>query len=105
MGPLRCYRLGYPNQEVESASNEALLGAWLPSASVAAQLRLSLYHALHALDWPALRAHFESLFASIPADWYRANPRPIWLLGVAFSSTARHVVGWDVQPASLDLRP
>jgi len=77
----------------------------LPSASVAAQLRLSLYHALHALDWPALRAHFESLFASIPADGYCVKHRPIWLLGVEVSSTTRHVVGWDVQPGALDLRP
>jgi len=177
LGPLHHYRLGYPNQEVESAFNEALLGAWLPSVSVAAQLRLPLYRALHALDWPALRAHFESLFASIPADWYRANPvlhyegywasvfyshlaslgldltpedvtnqgridltlklpqaivimefkridgdaatgeamaqlrqrgyadkyradgRPIWLLGVEFSSATRNVVGWDIAQA------
>ncbi|MDT7929166.1 PD-(D/E)XK nuclease domain-containing protein [Tepidimonas sp.] len=33
------------------------------------------------------------------ADKYRADGRPIWLLGVEFSSATRHVVGWDVQPA------
>jgi Protein of unknown function (DUF1703). len=176
MGPQPHYRLGYPNQEVESAFNEALLSAWLPSVSVAVQQRLPLYRALHALDWPALRIHFESLFASIPADWYRANPvlhyegywasvfyshlaslgldltpedvthqgridltlklpqaiviiefkriegdaptgealaqlrargyadpyradgRPIWLLGVEFSSSKRNLVGWEIEP-------
>ena len=35
------------------------------------------------------------------ADQYRADGRPIWWLGVAFSSATRHVVGWDVQPAAL----
>ncbi len=35
------------------------------------------------------------------ADQYRADGRPIWLVGVAFSSATRHVVGWDVQPAPL----
>ncbi len=35
------------------------------------------------------------------ADQYRADGRPIWLVGVAFSSATRHVVGWNVQPAAL----
>jgi hypothetical protein len=177
------YRLGYPNQEVESAFNEALLLALTPNPSTTSAHISRLYDLLQTLDWPALRAHFESLFASIPADWYRANPvlhyegywasvfyshlaslgldltpedvtnqgridltlklpqaiviiefkridgdqptgeamaqlqqkgyadkyradgRPIWLLGVEFSSATRHVVGWDVEPASLKLRP
>jgi hypothetical protein len=177
VGSIRRYVLGYPNQEVESAFNEALLTALLPSPDWATSRLLPLYRALHALDWPALRAHFESLFASIPADWYRANPvlhyegywasvfyshlaslgldltpedvtnqgridltlrlpqaiviiefkridgdaptgeaiaqlrakgyadkyrgdgRPIWLLGVEFSSATRNVVGWDVASA------
>jgi hypothetical protein len=171
------YRLGYPNQEVESAFNEALLLALTPNPSTTSAHISRLYDLLQTLDWPALRAHFESLFASIPADWYRANPilhyegywasvfyshlaslgldltpedvtnqgridltlrlpqaivimefkridgdaptgeamaqlrqrgyadkyradgRPIWLLGVEFSSATRNVVGWDVQPA------
>jgi hypothetical protein len=171
------YRLGYPNQEVESAFNEALLLALTPNPSTTSAHISRLYDLLQTLDWPALRAHFESLFASIPADWYRANPvlhyegywasvfyshlaslgldltpedvtnqgridltlklpqaivimefkridgdaptgeamaqlrqrgyadkyradgRPVWLLGVEFSSATRNVVGWDVQPA------
>jgi hypothetical protein len=171
------YRLGYPNQEVESAFNEALLLALTPNPSTTSAHISRLYDLLQTLDWPALRAHFESLFASIPADWYRANPvlhyegywasvfyshlaslgldltpedvtnqgridltlrlpqaiviiefkridgdqptgeaiaqlrqrgyadkyradgRPIWLLGVEFSSTTRNVVGWDIAQA------
>jgi hypothetical protein len=169
------YRLGYPNQEVESAFNEALLLALTPNPSTTSAHISRLYDLLQTLDWPALRAHFESLFASIPADWYRANPvlhyegywasvfyshlaslgldltpedvtnqgridltlklpqaivimefkridgdaptgeaiaqlrargyadkyradgRPIWLLGVEFSSATRNVVGWEVE--------
>ncbi|WP_299022953.1 ATP-binding protein [uncultured Tepidimonas sp.] len=171
------YRLGYPNQEVESAFNEALLLALTPNPSTTSAHISRLYDLLQTLDWPALRAHFESLFASIPADWYRANPvlhyegywasvfyshlaslgldltpedvtnqgridltlklpqaiviiefkridgdaptgeaiaqlrqrgyadkyradgRPIWLLGVEFSSATRNVVGWEVAQA------
>jgi len=33
------------------------------------------------------------------ADQYRADGRPIWLLGVEFSSATRNVVGWDVASA------
>ena len=177
VGSIRRYVLGYPNQEVESAFNEALLPALLPTPDWATSRVLPLYRALHALDWPALRTHFESLFASIPADWYRANPvlhyegywasvfyshlaslgldlipedvtnqgridltlrlpqaivivefkridgdqptgeaiaqlrakgyadkyrtdpRPVWLLGVEFSSATRNVVGWEVASA------
>jgi hypothetical protein len=169
------YRLGYPNQEVESAFNEALLLALTPNPSTTSAHIGRLYDLLQTLDWPALRAHFESLFASIPADWYRANPvlhyegywasvfyshlaslgldltpedvtnqgridltlelpqaiviiefkridgdaptgeamaqlrqrgyadkyradgRPVWLLGVEFSSATRNVVGWEVE--------
>ncbi|WP_424858886.1 MULTISPECIES: ATP-binding protein [unclassified Tepidimonas] len=179
LGGLVQYQLGYPNREVESAFNQALLRAWVPP-QVPTQ-PLPLLKKWFALDWTALRTHFESLFAGIPADWYRANPvlhyegywasvfyshlaslgldltpedvtnqgridltlklpqaivimefkridgdqptgeaiaqlrqrgyadkyradgRPIWLLGVEFSSATRNVVGWDVQPASPDL--
>ncbi|WP_424860038.1 ATP-binding protein [Tepidimonas sp. HKU77] len=175
LGGLVQYQLGYPNREVESAFNQALLRAWVPP-QVPTQ-PLPLLKKWFALDWTALRAHFESLFASIPADWYRANPvlhyegywasvfyshlaslgldltpedvtnqgridlmlrlpqaiviiefkridgdqptgeamaqlrqrgyadkyradgRPIWLLGVEFSSTTRNVEGWEVEPA------
>jgi Protein of unknown function (DUF1703)./Predicted AAA-ATPase. len=170
------YRLGYPNQEVESAFNEALLLALTPNPSTTSAHISRLYDLLQTLDWSALRIHFESLFASIPADWYRANPvlhyegywasvfyshlaslgldltpedvthqgridltlklpqaiviiefkriegdaptgealaqlrargyadpyradgRPIWLLGVEFSSSKRNLVGWEIEP-------
>jgi len=74
VGDIRRYVLGYPNQEVESAFHEARLTALLLLPDGATSRVLPLYRALHALDWPALRTHVEALFASIPADWCRANP-------------------------------
>jgi hypothetical protein len=74
LGRISRYRLGYPNLEVESAFNEALLTALVPHSEMAAQQAIPLYTALHSLDFAALKDHFQALFASIPADWYRANP-------------------------------
>ncbi|WP_303785767.1 ATP-binding protein [Azovibrio restrictus] len=72
LGAVSQYQLGYPNQEVESAFNTALLRALVPDGPTT--LPLPLYKKLIALDFDGLKAHFESLYASIPADWYRANP-------------------------------
>ena len=32
------------------------------------------------------------------ADKYRADGRPIYLLGIEFSAELRNIVGWDVEP-------
>ncbi|MDM7462946.1 MAG: ATP-binding protein [Tepidimonas taiwanensis] len=74
LGRISRYRLGYPNLEVQSAFNEALLAALLPQPEYAAQQALPLYQRLAQLDFDGLKTHFEGLYASIPADWYRANP-------------------------------
>ncbi|WP_058615920.1 ATP-binding protein [Tepidimonas taiwanensis] len=74
LGRISRYRLGYPNLEVQSAFNEALLAALLPQPEYAAQQALPLYQRLTQLDFNGLKAHFESLYASIPLDWYRNNP-------------------------------
>lgn len=66
------YGLAVPNWEVRQALNKALLAAWHPQPR-SAPLR-ALHEALSSGDAAALRAHFERLFASIPHDWYRANP-------------------------------
>ncbi|NCD27003.1 MAG: hypothetical protein EOL86_15640, partial [Deltaproteobacteria bacterium] len=71
-GPV--YYLGLPNQEVRTALNRALLGAWLPHPAEAMERALALYGWLTENDQANLRAHFERLFASIPLDWYRNNP-------------------------------
>ncbi|MDT7929167.1 MAG: hypothetical protein RQ830_06725, partial [Tepidimonas sp.] len=55
LGGLVQYQLGYPNREVESAFNQALLRAWVPP-QVPTQ-PLPLLKNWFALDWPALRTH------------------------------------------------
>ncbi|MFN3828544.1 MAG: ATP-binding protein [Tepidimonas ignava] len=66
------YQLAVPNWEVRQALNKALMQAWHPQPR-SAPLR-ALHDALGQGDVAALQAHFERLFASIPHDWYRANP-------------------------------
>ncbi|MFN3957583.1 MAG: AAA family ATPase [Tepidimonas ignava] len=73
-GPM--YTLALPNHEVRTALNEALTIAWLPQplGHQAQGASMRLYQALAQGDTAALKAHFQRLFASIPHDWYRANP-------------------------------
>ena len=68
------YRLGYPNLEVESALNDALVKALYGDASRVSEMVSRVYDQLVAGDLFALRRHLESLFAGIPHDWYRNNP-------------------------------
>jgi hypothetical protein len=68
------YRLGYPNLEVETALNDALLKGLMGDAMQAERAVSRLYDVLVAADCDALRHHIVSLFAAIPADWYRNNP-------------------------------
>ncbi len=73
-GDFMLYRLGLPNREVRAALNRSLLAAWLPHAGHITQTALPMRQALAQGDTHALRTHLESLFASIPHDWYRKNP-------------------------------
>ena len=69
------YTLGYPNHEVESSLNRALL----PVLGVSSEhTRLPLLRALQANDFSALETHFKGLYASLPHDWYRKNPIAQW---------------------------
>ncbi|QFY89727.1 ATP-binding protein [Magnetovirga frankeli] len=68
------YRLGYPNLEVESALNEALLSRLYGNASLASESVSRLYDTLMSGDFEQLHQHVHSLYASIPHDWYRNNP-------------------------------
>ena len=71
----RCeYSLGYPNLEVETALNDALLKGLMGDAMQAERAVSRLYDLLFATDLDALRQHVSSLFAAIPTDWYRNNP-------------------------------
>ncbi|MBK1735436.1 hypothetical protein CKO15_09100 [Halorhodospira abdelmalekii] len=66
------YTLGYPNQEVKTSLNRALL----PKLGIhdGPQQRLSLFKALKDHNVDALGAHIKGLFASLPHEWYRNNP-------------------------------
>jgi hypothetical protein len=68
------YLLGYPNHEVESSLNEALLLAYGVPAEDAVDSQVRLIEILKAANLPALEGLLKALFASIPHDWYRNNP-------------------------------
>jgi hypothetical protein len=74
MGARIEYRLGYPNLEVESALNDALLKQLMGDPMQAERAVSRLYDVLVAADFPALRAHLLSLFAAIPYHWHTGNP-------------------------------
>ena len=66
------YTLGYPNLEVETSLNQALL----PVLGVQAppRERLTLFRNLQAHDLQGLETHLKALYAGLPHDWYRNNP-------------------------------
>ncbi len=68
------YQLGYPNLEVESALNDALLKGLMGDAMQAERAVSRLYDVLVAGDFAGLRRHIASLFAAIPHQWLDTNP-------------------------------
>lgn len=71
---LQLYTLGFPNLEVESNLNDALLPALGVNRNDAQELQFKLLDLLESHDIVGLRAHLQALYASIPHDWYRNNP-------------------------------
>ncbi|ACB34600.1 protein of unknown function DUF1703 [Leptothrix cholodnii SP-6] len=67
------YTLGYPNREVESSLNAALLEGYGVPDRESFDARIRLIELLRTADLPALQALFQAFFASIPHDWYRKN--------------------------------
>jgi hypothetical protein len=74
LGARQEYRLGYPNLEVESALNDALLKGLLADPMQAERAVSRVYDILVSGDFAALRAHLESLFATIPHQWHDGHP-------------------------------
>lgn len=66
--------LRYPNLEVRSCLNSALLQAWSDDPARCGVHLPQLYDRLLANDFQGLSALFTSFFASIPNDWYRNKP-------------------------------
>jgi hypothetical protein len=73
IGARREYSLGYPNLEVESALNDALLKGLMGDATQAERAVSRLYDVLVAADFQALRQHIVSLFAAIPHHGHDGN--------------------------------
>ncbi len=67
------YTLGYPNREVESSLNMALLTGYGLSEQHALTTRLALIELLQTRNLAAMEPLFHALFAGIPHDWYRKN--------------------------------
>ncbi|NIC39375.1 ATP-binding protein [Halomonas desiderata] len=68
----RLYTLGFPNQEVETSLNLALLPVL--GLENAPRERKTLFTHLRAHDLAGLEAHLKALYAGLPHDWYRNNP-------------------------------
>jgi hypothetical protein len=74
IGARTIYALGYPNLEVRSGLNDALLKGLMGDASLAEQVQGRLFDALSALDFVALKVHFQSLYSAIAHQWFTNNP-------------------------------
>ncbi|MEY8878114.1 MAG: ATP-binding protein [Leptothrix sp. (in: b-proteobacteria)] len=67
------YTLGYPNREVETSLNRALLVGYGVPERQAFNARIRLIEILKTANLPAMEALLRALYASIPHDWYRRN--------------------------------
>jgi len=68
------FTLGYPNREVESCMNSAMLTGFGLDGQASFSNRLRLLELLRTNDFSGLQQLFTAFFASIPHDWYRNNP-------------------------------
>ena len=68
------FKLRYPNHEVRSSLNEAMLYALVAKSSQYGVHAGQLYDLLLKNDFDGLKNLFTAFFASIPHDWYRNNP-------------------------------
>ncbi|WP_020508377.1 ATP-binding protein [Lamprocystis purpurea] len=68
------HTLGYPNLEVQTALNDALLKGLMGDPMAAERAQSRLYDTLVAGDFAALRAHVQALFDAIPHQWHDNNP-------------------------------
>jgi hypothetical protein len=73
IGSFRRYELTYPNMEVKSSLNNAILNSLAQDRLAKTKNQSKLIDALLANNLEQLRDIFHALFASIPHDWYRKN--------------------------------
>jgi len=68
------YTLGYPNREVETSLNAALLPGLGVDAQRAFSQRMALLKRLQAVDFSGIQTLIAALFAAIPHQWHDGNP-------------------------------
>ncbi|MFN2267946.1 MAG: PD-(D/E)XK nuclease domain-containing protein, partial [Desulfonatronovibrio sp.] len=73
IGSFRRYTLTYPNMEVKSSLNNAILSSLAQDRLAKTKNQSRLIDALLSNDLDSLRDIFHAFFASIPHDWYRKN--------------------------------
>lgn len=69
----RIFTLDYPNQEVRVSLNMHLLRFFTSNRAVTGSLRLKISKALKSREMDKVKAGFQSLFSSIPYEWYTAG--------------------------------
>jgi hypothetical protein len=74
LGSMTQFTLRYPNHEVRSSLNEAMLYALTAQSSEYATQAGYLYDLLMENNFAQMQTLFTAFFASIPHDWYRNNP-------------------------------
>ena len=67
------FTLGYPNREVESSLNAALLGGYGVSERTSFETRLQLIQVLRSNNLASLKTLFHAFYATIPHQWYTKN--------------------------------
>ena len=69
----RIFTLDYPNQEVRVSLNMHLLNYFTSSGAVTGSLRLKMSKALKSKKMDQIKTLIQSLFSSIPCEWYTAG--------------------------------
>jgi hypothetical protein len=73
MGPRRFYRLCFPNLEVRLGFTDALLTGYTQSPTSLTGVQNRMYQALENKEMELMKSSFQSLFSSIPQEWYINN--------------------------------
>lgn len=67
------FKLRFPNLEVKSSLSDYILNRYFHDLSLKERTQIDIFQALEKADFDAIHRRFQSLFASIPHDWYRKN--------------------------------
>ena len=95
----RIFTLDFPNYEVRVSLNLHLLNLLSGAASKTSSLRLNMTNALKLVDVSRIKALFQSLFSSIPYEWYTKSTMDQYegyYASVVYSFLAS--LGFDIHP-------